>query len=99
MNKLVASLLIGETLSINITKDVRNYDHKWESSSILEPWTQREHSWNSAEFDHSDEVQWHKQTKVDTGGEFNAPDYGQAVYPGDGAPHYTFNNQGFNQLA
>ena len=87
---------MGEAVSVNLKKNVKNYDHKWESTSILNPWTQRDHSWNTDEFDSSNEVKWHEQTKSETGGEYNKPDYGEAVYSGDGKPSYTFSNQGFS---
>ena len=41
-------------------------------------------------------MKWHEQTKSETGGAYNKPDYGEAVYSGDGKPSYTFSNQGFS---
>lgn len=72
------------------------YDHKDEQNSIISPWVQRDNSWNNAEFDHSDEVQWHTQTTKQNEDTFTKSAYGPNVYPADGKPSYTFNNQGFS---
>ena len=34
------------------------YDHKNEQTSIISPYTQRDHAWSRPEFDASDEVVW-----------------------------------------
>ena len=70
----------------------KRYDHKWESTSIISPYTQRDHSWSNDQFDKSDEVKWAEQTKTETGGSYTKPHYGEQIYSGDGKPRYTFNN-------
>lgn len=43
------------------------YDHLHEQASYIKPYVQRDHSWNVAEFDHSHEKNWDKETKAPTG--------------------------------
>jgi len=50
----------------SLAQKEHKYDHKWESSSYISPYVQRDHSWNVPEFDHSNEKKWDEETKNPT---------------------------------
>ena len=69
-----------------------DYSHDWESNSTITPYNTRDHAWNDNEFDMSDEVVWHNETReVHDGNSYGF----NITLDGTVANTYTFNNQGW----
>ena len=90
----VRNVQVGDTV---LWKDefvqTGDYSHDWESDSKVLNYQQRDHAWNDAEYDVSDEVRWHNETIENN-------EYDNYHHTDDTVPitngGYTLNNQGWD---
>jgi len=66
---------------VNVPDSLSQYDHLHEQTSWVEPYVVRDHSWNKAEMDQSDEHKWDAETKAGIAADSAVNDYDEQNLP------------------